>query len=49
MGPPSQMAKYSSTVDVLWIVCMSDCARYEIQFLAIGSFVKMKLLGVRIG
>jgi hypothetical protein len=43
------VAKYSSTVDVLRMVCMSECVRYEVQFFALGSFVEMKLLGVRIG
>jgi hypothetical protein len=46
---PTWLAEYSSTVNVLRIVCMSDYVRYGIQFLALVSFVEMKLSGVRIG
>jgi hypothetical protein len=46
---PTWLAEYSSTVNVLRIVCMSDYVRYGIQFLALASFVEIKLSGVRIG
>jgi hypothetical protein len=34
---PTGLAEYSSTVDVLRIVCMSDYVRYGIQFLALAA------------